>query len=294
MPGSEQLAQYIMSGLTTGSIYALVALGFSLIYNATHIVNFAQGDFLSLGGLVMYSLLNWLGLPMPLAFVLAVATVAGAGALLERLAIRPARSRDVMVLVFITVAASMFMRGVFKEIWGKQALAMPPLSPETPLKLLGAAFTPQNIWVLGITLVVIVCLHQFFARTLTGKAMRAVAINPRAAALMGIDTHRMVLYSFALAGGLGALAGIIITPITTLNYQVGVMIGLKGFAAAVLGGYGSFAGAVLGGLLLGLLESLGAGLLSSAYKDIISFVVLMLVLFVRPSGLLGRSEAVRV
>jgi branched-chain amino acid transport system permease protein len=139
----------------------------------------------------------------------------------------------------------------------------------------------------------ILALSLFFKRTLTGKAMRAVAVNPRAAALMGIDTHRMVQYSFALAGALGALAGVIITPITTLNYQVGVMIGLKGFAAAVLGGYGSFAGAILGGLALGLLESLGAGLLSSAYKDVIAFVVLLAVLFLRPSGLLGRAGQAR-
>jgi branched-chain amino acid transport system permease protein len=288
------MAQYLMSGLTTGSIYALVALGFCLIHNATHIVNFAQGDFLSLGGLMMYSYLNWAGLPMPLAFVLAVASVAVAGAALERLAIRPARSREVMVLIFITVAASMFMRGIFKEVWGKQALPLPPLTPDVALKFMGATFTPQNLWVLGITLAAIVVLSFFFKRTLIGKALRAVAVNPKAAALMGIDTDRMVLYSFALAGALGALAGVIITPITSLNYQVGVMMGLKGFASAVLGGYGSFPGAVLGGLLLGLLESLAAGVISSVYKDLIAFVVLLAVLFLRPSGLLGRAQQVRV
>ncbi len=294
MTGGEQLAQYLMSGLTTGSIYALVALGFCLIHKATHIVNFAQGDFLSLGGLMMYSLLHWAGLPAPLAFVLAVAAVALVGAALERLAIRPAKSRDAMVLIFITVAASMFMRGIFKEVWGKQALAMPPLSPDVALKFLGATFTPQNLWVLGITLAAIALLSFFFRATLTGKAMRAVAANPRAAALMGIDTDRMVLYSFALAGALGGLAGVIITPITTLNYQVGVMMGLKGFASAVLGGYGSFTGAIAGGLALGLLESLATGVVSSAYKDLIAFVILLAVLFVRPGGLLGRAQQVRV
>jgi branched-chain amino acid transport system permease protein len=292
--GSEQMAQYLMSGLTTGSIFALVALGFCLIHNATHIVNFAQGDFLSLGGLMMYSLLNWAGLPMPLAFVLAVAAVAVVGAGLERLAIRPSKSREVMVLIFITVAASMFMRGIFKEVWGKQALPLPPLTPDVALKFMGATFTPQNLWVLGITLAAIVVLSLFFKRTLVGKALRAVAVNPKAAALMGIDTDRMVLYSFALAGALGALAGVIITPITSLNYQVGVMMGLKGFASAVLGGYGSFPGAVAGGVLLGLLESLAAGVVSSVYKDLIAFVVLLAVLFLRPSGLLGRAQQVRV
>lgn len=292
MPGWEQLSQYVMSGLTTGAIYALVALGYCLIYNVTHIVNFTQGEFISLGGLLMYSLLGAAGLPAPLALLGSVAGAALVGALLERLAIRQARSREVTVLIFITVAASLLMRGVFKEIWGKQAVAVPSLSPEVPLRLLGATFTPQNLWILAITLLAILVLMQFFNHTLTGRAMRAVAINPRAAALMGIDTGRMVMYSFALAGGLGALAGVIITPITTASYHIGVMIGLKGFAAAVLGGYGNFVGAIVGGVCLGLLESLGAGLLSSAYKDVIAFLVLLLVLFLRPQGLLG-GRAVR-
>ena len=161
------------------------------------------------------------------------------------------------------------------------------------MKLLGATFSPQNLWVLGITMEAIAGLSWFFNRTLAGRAMRAVAINPRAAALMGIDTNRMVLISFALAGGLGGVAGVLITPITTASFQVGVMIGLKGFAGAVLGGYGSFAGAVVGGLCLGLLESLGAGFLSSAYKDVIAFVVLLAVLFLRPQGLLGRGQEAR-
>ncbi|MBU1274780.1 MAG: branched-chain amino acid ABC transporter permease [Proteobacteria bacterium] len=290
----DQLAQYVVSGLTTGAVYALVALGFCLIYNATRVVNFAQGDFLSLGGLMAYSFLGGAGLPMVLAFPLAVASVALVGALLERLAIRPARSRQVMVLIFITIAASILMRGVFKHLWGKQALALPPLSPETPMHLLGATFTPQNLWVLGITLVAIVALVWFFNRTLTGKAMRATAINLSAAALMGIDAHRMTMYSFALAGALGALAGVLITPITSLSYEVGVIMGLKGFAAAVLGGYGSFLGAVVGGLALGLIESLAAGLISSVYKDAVAFVVLLLVLFLRPGGLLGVKSGDRV
>jgi branched-chain amino acid transport system permease protein len=283
----DQIAQYIMSGLTTGAIYALVALGFCLIYNTTRIVNFAQGDFLSLGGLMMYTFLVGAGLPAPLSFPMAVLAVAMVGALLERLCIRPAKSRQVIVLIFITIAASILMRGVFKHLWGKDALALPSLSPEVPLKLLGATFTPQNLWVLGITIAAIFGLIWFFNRTLTGKAMRATAFNPKAASLMGIDVHLMTMYSFALAGALGAMAGVLITPITSLSYEVGVIMGLKGFAAAVLGGYGSFLGAIVGGLVLGLLESLSAGLISSAYKDVVAFVVLLLVLFLRPGGLLG-------
>jgi branched-chain amino acid transport system permease protein len=293
MTGWEQLAQYVVSGLTTGAIYALVALGFCLIYNATRIVNFAQGDFLSLGGLLMYTLLVSHELSWYLSFPLAVAGVAAAGALLERVCLRHSRSRDILVLIFITVAASILMRGLYKHAWGKETLALPPFSREVPLTILGATFTPQNLWILGITLVSITALWLFFRRTLTGKAFRASAVNARAAALMGVDTSRMSLYAFACSGGLGALAGIMITPITSLSYSIGVLIGLKGFAAAVLGGYGSFPGAVVGGLCLGLLESLGAGLISSAYKDMIAFIVLLAVLFIRPQGIMGSREAGR-
>jgi branched-chain amino acid transport system permease protein len=271
-----------------------VALGFCLVHNASGIVNFTQGDFLSLGGLMMYTFLFGLGLPIPLAFIAAAISVGLTGFVLERLALRPARGHETVVLIFITIGASIFMRGVFKQFWGKEALALPPLSPDMPIRVLGAIFTPQNLWVVGVTIIAILLLSFFFNTTMTGKAMRATAVNQKAAKLMGINTDRMIMYSFGLAGVLGSLAGMLITPITSLSYNVGVMIGLKGFAAAVLGGYGNFTGAVLGGVVLGLLESLGAGLISSTYKDVIAFVVLLAVLFLRPSGLMGHGEGSRV
>jgi branched-chain amino acid transport system permease protein len=261
-----QLAQFVTSGLTTGSIYALIALGFCIIHNATGIVNFAQVDFVSLGGLMMYTLLLSSGLPVLLAFCLAVLAVTIVGGMVERLAIRPAKSRAVIILIFITIGASILMRGVFKIIWGKQQMALPHFSSETPLIVLGAAVLPQSLWILFITLIVVGLLHTFFTRTRVGKAIRATSFNPRAAALMGVNVNRMILFSFALSGTLGAVAGIIISPITTLSYDIGVMLGLKGFAAAVLGGYGNSIGAVIGGLLLGVLESLGAGLISSTTR----------------------------
>lgn len=292
MPAIELNAalQYTVSGLTTGAVYALLALGYNLIYSATGIVNFTQGDFLSLGGLVMYSLLVSLGLPVYTAFPLAVLAVAVAGALVERVCLRPAKSREIIFLIFITMAASTLMRGLMKQGWGKLPLALPPLSPEVPIRLLGATLTPQNLWVMGMALVGIAALNWFFRRTTTGKAMRAASVDARTAKLMGIDVNRVTTLSFALAGALGALGGILITPITSLSYDVGLMLGLKGFAAAVLGGYGSFAGAVVGGLSLGLIESLGAGYVTSAYRDVIVFSILILVLFIRPSGLMGKSE----
>jgi branched-chain amino acid transport system permease protein len=291
---SEQIVQYVLSGLTTGSIYALIALGFCIIHNAVGIVNFTQVDFVTLGGMMMYTFLSMLGLPMPLSFVLAVASVTLIGAVFERLAIRPARSRDILILIFITIGASHFVRGAIKLVWGKNAMAVAPLTGSRPFIVYNAAVLPQSLWIFGLTIMTVILLHLFFSRTLTGKAMRASSFNRQAAALAGIHVHRMIMLSFALAGALGALAGIMIVPISTLSYDVGVMLGLKGFAAAVLGGYGNFYGAIVGGLVLGVMESLGAGLVSSAYKDVIAFVLLLLVLFVRPGGLLGSGETSRV
>ena len=281
--------QYVLGGLTTGAVYVLLALGYNLIYNATGIVNFTQGDFLSLGGLVMYTLLVTQGYPVWVAFVGSMLAVAVCGALMERLFLRPARSRELIVLIFITMAASTLMRGLMKQGWGKLALALPPLTPDTPLRLLGATLTPQNLWVMGLALCCIGLLAWFFRCTVMGKAMRAAAADPRTARLMGIGVNGLTTLSFALAGALGALGGMLITPITSLSYDIGLMLGLKGFAAAVLGGYGLFGGAVVGGLALGLFESLGAGYVSSAYRDVLVFALLMLVLFVRPQGLLGRT-----
>jgi branched-chain amino acid transport system permease protein len=294
MPISDQVAQFIVSGLTTGSIYALIALGFCIIHNATGIVNFTQVDFITLGGMMMYTFLLGLGLPLPLAFVLGVLAVTVVGGLVERLAIRPAKSRSVIVLIFITIGVSILMRGAFKVIWGKNQMALPPFSGDTPFIILQAAVLPQSVWIFLITVAVVIILHLFFNHSLTGKAMRATSFNPRAAALMGVNVNRMILLSFALSGALGAIAGIIIVPITTLSYDIGVMLGLKGFAAAVLGGYGNIIGAIVGGLLLGILESLGAGLISSNYKDVLAFIILLLVLFMKPSGLLGFGEKERV
>jgi branched-chain amino acid transport system permease protein len=290
----DHLAQFIVAGLTTGSIYALIALGFCVIHNATGIVNFAQGDFISLGGLVIFTLLMGLKVPLIIAFPISVIAVTIVGALLERVAIRPARSRSIVILVFITIGASIFMRGVFKILWGKNQMGLPPFSGETPINFAGATLMPQNLWIFGITLISVIGLHFFFSRTRLGKAMRATACNPRAASLMGVNVNSMVLLSFALSGALGAIAGIIIVPITTLSFDIGVMLGLKGFAAAVLGGYGNSLGAVLGGLLLGVLESVGAGVISSTYKDVIAFGILLLVLFIKPSGLLGRGDTERL
>lgn len=290
----DLILQYLVSGLTTGSIYALIALGFCLIHNATGAVNFTQVDFVTLGGMMMYTCLQMAGLPMAVSLILATVSVTLIGAAFQWLAIRPARSREIIVIIFITIGASHVIRGLIKIIWGKNSMALPPLTSDQPILIHKAAVLPQSLWIGVLTLATVILLHLFFSRTMTGKAMRAAAVNPRAAALAGIKVQYLVMLSFALAGSLGALAGILIVPISTLTYDIGVMLGLKGFAAAVLGGYGHFFGAILGGLTLGVVEALGAGLLSSTYKDVIAFVILLLVLFARPGGLIGLKQIARV
>jgi branched-chain amino acid transport system permease protein len=285
-----QLFQFLLSGLTTGSIYSLIAIGFSLIHNATGIVNFAQGEFVMLGGMFMITYYSFLQLPMPLAFFLTLFSVALVGLLLERGPMRQARSREILILVMITVGASISIRGLSMILWGKNPMTLPPFSGDTPLVLGVAAIMPQSIWIIGITLTSVLALNYFFRRTMTGKAMRAVAASRRTAALSGIPIDRMILLSFTLSGALGGVAGIILTPVTTTSYDTGVMLGLKGFSAAILGGYGSMPGAVLGGVLLGILEALAAGLVSSEYKDALAFLILLTVLFFKPTGILGRGR----
>jgi branched-chain amino acid transport system permease protein len=289
-----QILQFMITGLTTGSTYALIAIGFSIIHNATGIVNFAQGEFVMLGGMLMVTFFNSLKFPMVLAFVLTVFSVAAVGLLLEWGPLRHAKSKEILVLVMITVGASIVIKALSMIFWGKNPMTLPPFSGEAPFIFLGAAIMPQSLWIIGITISVVAALNYFFKRTLTGKAMRAVAASRRSAMLTGIPVDRMIFLSFTLSGGLGAVAGIVLTPITTTSFDVGIMLGLKGFSAAILGGYGSMPGAVVGGLLLGVLESLGAGLISSEYKDALAFLILLLVLFCKPSGILGRGRLRRV
>jgi len=287
----SQILQFLLTGITIGTIYGMVALGFNIIYNATGIINFAQGEFVMLGGMFMVWFTTVLKIPMIAAFALSVIMVTLIGALFERLAIYPLKRPSVLILIMITLAGSIIMKGSAMLFWGKETYTLPHFSGEEPFYLFGATILPQTLWILGIMFVVVIILAGFFNFTMLGKAMRACAVNPTAASLVGISVKKMVLLSFALSAALGATAGIIITPIALMEYDRGAILALKGFAAAVLGGLGNGVGAVVAGLLIGILESLGAGLISSGYKDAIALLVLLLVLFVKPSGIFGVSEA---
>jgi branched-chain amino acid transport system permease protein len=288
-----QWLQFVASGLTAGAIYALVALGFSIIYNASGAINFAQGEFVMIGGMSAVTLVA-AGLPLAAAVPLAVLAAVVVGLLVEKLAIEPARHADMVTLIIITIGASLFLRGLAQLVWDKRIHALPAFSGDQPIHVLGATILPQSLWVLAGAGVAVATLSWFFGRTLFGKAMLATSYQPLAARLCGIDTRTVLFASFGLAALLGALAGVLTAPITFTSYDNGIMLGLKGFAAAMLGGLGSFAGAVVGGLALGLVEGLGAGFVSSAYKDAIAFVIILAVLFFLPGGLLGARRVDRV
>ena len=290
---SAQLLQFLLAGLTIGAIYALVALGFSIIYNASQVINFAQGEFVMIGGMATVSLAN-AGLPLPAAIAAAVLLAATIGLALEKFAVEPARGASVVTLIIITIGASILLRGLATLVWDKNIHPLKAFSGEAPIRIGSATVVPQSLWVIGVTLAIVLLLTWFFGRTLLGKALLATSHNRLAAELVGINVRHVLLAAFGLSAALGAVAGILVAPITFTSWDVGVMLGLKGFAAAILGGMGSGPGAVLGGLALGLAEALGAGYISSAYKDAIAFVIILAVLFFLPSGLLGKRSTDRV
>src|SRR6516162_497637 len=252
-----EFLQFFFSGLTVGTVYALVALGFTLIYNASDVINFAQGEFVMLGGMSTV-FLALAGVPVPFAALIAVIVTAAVGLALHRFAIEPARGASPVALIMITIGASIFLRGVAQIIFDRRFHSLPPLLGADPIRFGGAAILPQSLVVLAGATVIVTLLWLFIDRTLLGKAVIATAANRLAARLTGIDTRRVVDFSFAVSAAIGAVAGILITPIALTSYDAGTLLALKGFAAAMLGGMGSAVGAVAGGLMLGMLESLSA------------------------------------
>jgi branched-chain amino acid transport system permease protein len=288
-----EFLQFVFSGLTIGAIYALVALGFTLIYNASDVINFAQGEFVMIGGMVTFFAVA-AGIPLPLAALLALVAAIVVGAALHRLAIEPARGASPVTLIIITIGASIMLRGVASVVFDKNFHSYPAFTGSEPIRIGGATVLPQGLVVLLGTLLIVLALWALMTKTMVGKAMTATSANRLAARLVGINTAAIVGLSFVVSAAIGAIGGILVTPITLTNYDVGTLLALKGFAAAMLGGMGQPVGAVVGGLIVGLLEAFGAGYLSSAYKDAIAFLVILGVLLVMPQGLFGRAGVERV
>ncbi len=289
----QEILQYLFSGITNGAIYAVIAIGFSMLYSSTELINFAHGEFVMLGALGMVTLVGTFHLPLIFSIIIVVVCVACAGLVFERLAIRTVRHPEPIVLIIITVGASIFLKGLSMIIWGKDAYTIPAFSSHPPIDISGAKLLSQSIWIIAIFLFATLGLHFFYKKTLTGKAMKANAISKRAAWIVGIPSKLMVMMAFGLSTAMGALAGVIIAPITMCSYDMGTMLGLKGFCAAMLGGLGSLWGALIGGFLLGILEAFGVGFVSSGLKDATAFLLLLLILFVRPGGIISSVDVKR-
>jgi branched-chain amino acid transport system permease protein len=289
--GGGQLLQYLLSGVTTGSVYAIVGIGFNIIYASTGIINFAQGEFLMLGGMIAISLAPYL--PLAAAIAVAVAATGMVGVLLQLLFISWLKKPAVLRVIIITIGLSILVREASLHIWDEKVHALPfwTGTETSSLALLGARISPQVLWVLGACGLMVGGLTVFFRFTLTGRAMRACASNPTAARLCGIRTSSLVTFSFFLAAAMGALAGCAVSPLTQTQYDMGTSLAVKGFTCAVLGGLGSVGGAVAAGLIVGVLEAASISVLPLAYKDVVALAIMLAILFFRPEGLFaGRRD----
>ncbi len=290
----DLVLQYLVAGLTYGAIYAVVAIGFNIVYSATGIINFAQGEFVMLGGMIAVQLSR--SLPLPAAIGGAVLATAVVGALLEVALLRWLGKPSVLRMVVITIGASILIREGALFLWGEGVRSLPYFTGDevSSVALLGARISPQVFWVLGPVALIVVALEWFYRRTLLGWEMQACAANKDAAALCGVPVRRLVTLSFALAAAIGALAGAVVSPITYTSYAAGGPLAIKGFTVAILGGLGNSGGAVAAGLALGVVESFAVSILPAAYKDVVTLTLLLAVLVLRPSGLFTSREAARL
>ncbi|MEK6696585.1 MAG: branched-chain amino acid ABC transporter permease [Candidatus Deferrimicrobiota bacterium] len=290
----EFFFQYLVAGITYGTIYAIVAIGFNIIYNATGIINFAQGEFVMLGGMTAVTLNQFL--PLPLAILAAVVITMIVGAIIEIVFIRWLHKPSVLRMVIITIGISILIRETALHIWGESVKALPYFtgSSVSSINLGGVYISSQVLWVVGIGALAVAALTAFFNLTMLGRQMRACAANRDAARLCGIDAGNMVTLSFMLSAAIGAIGGAVVCPITYVQYDSGTPLAIKGFTVAILGGLGNSTAAVGAGMILGILESFSIWVLPTAYKEAISIAILLAILFVKPSGIFGSAEAARL
>jgi branched-chain amino acid transport system permease protein len=280
--------QAFFGGLTAGSIYAMIALGFTMVYRSTTVINFAHGEFVMLGALLAISGVATFKLPLAVSVLLAVALSGVIGIAFERLMVDPVRSQPPFVLILITLGASALFRGVAMLVWGKDALPLPSFTGGQPIEIAGATLLPQVVWIVAGTALTVALLSYFLNSTIWGKALRACAENPHAAGLVGIDVPKMIRLSFLISAAIGGLAGVLITPVTTMDFQAGFLLAMKGLTGAIIGGLDRVSGVVVGAILLGLIESFSAVFISSLMKDAVAFLILIVVLYLWPQGILGQ------
>jgi branched-chain amino acid transport system permease protein len=282
-----QLLQSLVTGAGVGLIYGLVGIGFCVIYNASGIVNFAQGVFVMLGGMICHTLMTALGLPLLVAAVLTVPLVAICGMAIELLVVRPMwhRGATLFAIILATLAAQIMIERITILTLGDQPRSLPEFTSGGPLKLGAVAINYQFFWILGCGAFMVVSLWLFFTRTRTGRALRACSQNREAASLLGIPVSRMLLVAFGLSAALGAVAGILVTPTQYTAYNVSTPFGVNGFIAAIIGGFGSAGGALAGGVLLGLLQAVAIVVLGAGFKNVAALTTLLFVLLLFPNGL---------
>ncbi len=282
------LWQYVLAGVVVGAIYALIAAGFVLIYQVTGLINFAQGEFAMIGAMTAASLATNGMRPLEAAAI-AVVVAAVTGAVCYLLAIRPARAATGVTLIFITLGLDVALRGLGLFVWGTNPLSLNAFSAGAAITVFGGVLPPQALWVLLTDVVVFGALYIFFRHTYAGTAVRAAVANPPIASTFGIPLRTFAFWSFVAAAAIGGLGGVVVAPITSATYDMGLTFGLAGFVAAVLGGLESLPGALVGGFVLGVVTKVAGGVLSTGWEEGVGFLILVLVLVLRPQGLLGRA-----
>ena len=290
----SDLLQFLVSGVTVGAVYALVALGFTIIYNASDVVNFAQGEFVMLPAFAMLGFAA-LGAPFPLAFVLSLAAATVVlGWAFKRGVVDPLLRHGMMPIVVATIGLALALRHGVRAGYSAEAHPFPSLFGEQLLRVGGVTVTLADIGTLAVALVLVLGVQAFLTRSVTGRAMQAVAQNADSARVLGIDVPRMVLYTFAINAMLACVAALLVTPTYLAKFDMGEGLGTKAFFAAVIGGFNNTRGALLGGLIVGVSENLAAAYISPAYKDAVALLLFMAVILFKPQGLLGRKEERKV
>ena len=282
------LFQFVLNGLTNGSLYALMAVGVTMVYKSLGMLNFSHGDIMMIGTFIVLTLIK-AGIPLLASIFIGVIATAAIGFLLERLILRRVEFSSFTNLLIATVGVSYILRNGAMVIFGTNPQRFPSLFSQVPITIAGFKVSPQSIGIILVSLALIVALHLFFTKVKVGKCMELASSNAQSAAMMGINVSHMRFLTFGISAGLACIAGALIAPLTYARPDMSATIGLKAFAAAILGGIGNLWGALLGGIILGVVEALGAGYISSAYRDAFSFIVLFLVLFIKPTGLLNRK-----
>jgi branched-chain amino acid transport system permease protein len=278
--------QFVITGIAVGAVYGLVALGFVIIYNVTGVVNFAQGTFPMLGGFIMVSFAG-AHLPLPPAIVLDALIVAGVGLTFCALAVLPFREARIPPLI-VTLGLSLSFEGIAFFVWSFNPLSYPPFSGSQAMFFLGAAVYPQTLWVIGVVVLLVVLVYAFFEMTFLGKAVRACALNRRAARLIGIDIHLMAFIAFGLSAATGAVAGAVITPLIPVTFTSDVNLAVNGFAGAIFGGLENPMAAVAGGMLLGVVGELAKGYIGNGFDIVAALVLMLVVLISRPQGVFAN------